>query len=127
MKTSLNKKKGAVSRWLNSLTKDKAPENTFTKPEVIEPVDNTDIEKLRAELEAKDEIIRDLQGRLDAGGDVAITLAALGFEPSSLPEQECMDERMNREELWDSYSKLPVEERNAFYSKYRNEMATWNT
>ena len=33
MKTSLTKKKGAFSRWLNSLTKVKAHENTYTKPE----------------------------------------------------------------------------------------------
>ena len=42
MKTSLTKKKGAFSRWLNNLTKVKAPENTFTKPEV-KPVDDAEL------------------------------------------------------------------------------------
>ena len=126
MKTSLTKKKGAFSRWLNNLTKVKAPENTFTKPEV-KPVDDAELIELKAKLEEKDEIIKDLQGRLDAGGDVAITLAALGFEPADLPAQECMDETMNREELWQHYNKLPVDERNAFYQKHRKEMSTWKS
>ena len=135
LSANTKRKPGAFSRWLSRLAKANKPANTFTKPKTKAkpeaPVDYTEkleeIKTLKAQLKDKELEIAGMQERLDGGGDVALTIASLGFEPSQLPVVETADESMTRSELWDVYNSLSLEEKNSFYSKHRKEMMTWKS